>query len=350
METVSTTQLNQCSTLKPVHTKPIDFKEVLPPQELKVGALCFVSTPDQFLQACQQAAGIIVLEKISSQVDLNQPQINIWTTGHIQQAMTQVLPLFDRVNLYKNQPLNAVNGSFISPLAKIGQNVHIGPFCVIEDHAIIEDNCFLSSHVHIGHHAHVKSGTRLFPHVFVGAYCEIGKNCWISANTTIGSDGFGFFTDKQNNHHKIPQIGKVVIEDNVEVGSQCAFDRATLTETRIQSGTKFDNFCHVAHNCHLGENGLYTAGFIVAGSTIVGRNVTTAGGTHITGHVKICDNVLLTGRTGVINNIDKPGAYGGFPHTDHRTNIKIMSSLESLPKMRKQLSLVLKHLGLNAKE
>ena len=350
METVKSAQISNCKSVTPIKTLMTEFNNVTPPNSPKSKSLCFISTADQFLEALPFATGLIILEKIIPNLDLSLFKQDIWSTSNVHLAMSEVLHLFDQSNNYKCGPLNHINGSYISPSAKIGKNVKIAPLCVIEDNAIIEDNVELCSHVHIGHHAHIKSHTTIRPHVFIGAYCEIGRNCLISANTTIGSDGFGFYSDKQNTHHKIPQIGRVVIEDHVEVGSQCAFDRATLTETRIKSGSKFDNFCHIAHNCTIGENGLYTAGFIVAGSTQIGKNVVTAGGVHVTGHVKICDNVLLTGRAGVINNIEKPGAYGGFPHTDHRTNIKIMSSLESLPKIRKQIVSIMKHIGLDYKD
>ena len=138
-----------------------------------------------------------------------------------------------------------------------------------------------------------------------------------------------------------------MIEDHCELGAQCAIDRAALTETRIRKGSKFDNFIHIAHNCDIGENALITAGFIIAGSSKVGRNLTTAGGTHITGHVTVADNVILTGRTGVVSNIEKSGIYGGFPQTDHKESLRIMTSLASLPKIRKQVTQILKHLGLD---
>ncbi|MBC7754689.1 MAG: UDP-3-O-(3-hydroxymyristoyl)glucosamine N-acyltransferase, partial [Moraxellaceae bacterium] len=150
-------------------------------------------------------------------------------------------------------------------------------------------------------------------------------------------------------HHKIPQIGKVVIEDHCDLGSHCSVDRATLTETRIKAGSKLDNFCHIAHNCEIGENSMLAAGFMTAGSTIMGKNMMTGGGVHLNGHIKIADNVIFAGNTGVVSDVDAPGVYGGFPQVPQKENLRIMSSLAFLPKLRRQVSQIFKHLGLEEK-
>lgn len=322
---VSIDELNKIAAIKSYQVAEYSFKSVLPPQKANSDSLCFCGSPELAeIALANNCKGLIITDKVL--LEWAPPaDCAIWTTSQINMAMSQVLHLFDPKKHVK-QGIHPT--AFIAPTARIGQNVTIGAYATIEEHAVIEDNCQIAAHV------------------VIGAFCTIGKNCIIASHTTIGSDGFGFYTDKTNTHHKIPQIGKVIIEDNCEIGSHCAIDRATLTETRIGAGTKFDNFCHVAHNCQIGKNGLFAAGFMVAGSTQIGNNVTTAGGVHITGHITICDNVVLGGRAGITSSIDTPGFYSGFPHMPHKENLRIMMSLAQLPKIRKQLVQVVKKLGL----
>lgn len=344
---ISSQEISQvCKSLTLIKTADTMFANILPPNLATADTLVFVNSEALLTSAIKQnAAGIIVTEKLAPlAVEQTSTKTPVWSTPNVHLAMTEVLPLFDqRTTLNSGHHPTA----FISKTAQIGQNVTIEPYAVIGDnvvigdHSIIGAHCILETGATIGHH------TRLSGHVFIGYNCSIGHHCLIGPQNVIGSDGFGFFTDKTGTHHKIPQIGRVIIEDHCELGAQCAIDRAALTETRIRKGSKFDNFIHIAHNCDIGENALITAGFIIAGSSKVGRNLTTAGGTHITGHVTVADNVILTGRTGVVSNIEKSGIYGGFPQTDHKESLRIMTSLASLPKIRKQVTQILKHLGLD---
>ena len=244
--------------------------------------------------------------------------------------MSSILELFDNIKAHLTKGIHPT--ASIHPTAQVSKSAHIGAFAVIEAYALVGDDSII------------------YPHVYLGAYCEVGNRCLISSHVTIGSDGFGYFTAKTFKHHKIPQIGKVVIEDDCEFGSHCAIDRATLTETRIKKGSKFDNFCHIAHNVQFGENALVTAGFIVAGSTIIGKNLMTSGGVHILGHLKIADNVILSARAGVTQNIEHSGMYGGFPIETHKESIKTHVSIPQIKKIKKQVTKILKYLNLNEKE
>ncbi|MCK6598714.1 MAG: UDP-3-O-(3-hydroxymyristoyl)glucosamine N-acyltransferase, partial [Bdellovibrionaceae bacterium] len=182
--------------------------------------------------------------------------------------------------------------------------------------------------------------------IYLGSHCEIGSHCEVHPHTSIGSDGFGYYTDQNYHHHKIPQIGKVVIEDRVEIGSNCCFDRATITETRIKKGSKIDNLCHFAHNCSLGENSLIAAGFFVAGSTHLGHRFTTGGNSVVSTHLNICDGVTLAGRSTVTNDVVEAGQYGGYPLQKIKDALKTISSLTKLVEMRKQLSKIIATLNI----
>lgn len=346
MKTVSAKDLAQFKSLKIENNFTIDFSDIQPAEFATSNSLVLISTKKMLEIALSQGArGFIILEKIYADVaSLLEKETWIATTPNIHWAMSEILAIFDNNKILTLSNIHP--SAVISPSAHIGKNVSIAPYVVIEDHAHIDDGAVVGSHTVIEHHAKIGQFTQLSPHVTIGSHCTVGKNCRIGSQVVIGSDGFGFFTDKTFTHHKIAQIGNVVIEDNVELGAHCAVDRATLTQTRIKSGSKFDNHCHIAHNCTIGENAVIAAGFIVAGSTVIGKNFMSSGSVGVLGHLTIADNVILTVRAGVINSIDKPGVYGGFPAVDHKENLKTMAAISNLTKMRKQLNAVLKHLGL----
>lgn len=345
-EVSADTLTTSCPSLKLIQPLMCLFTDVAPPALATATSLVFANTDELLQQALKKnALGYIIPEKLLPQV---QHAIDkgkaLWTTNNVHLSMTEVLKLF---NSYTPLNTGIHPTAAIDPSAQIGKNVTIEAFVVIGKNVIVGDNCIIGAHSVLENNSSVGEYSKLSPHVFLGFNCHIGKNCVIGPQNVFGSDGFGFVTDKQGQHHKIPQIGQVIIEDNCEFGAQCAIDRATMTETRIRKGSKFDNFIHIAHNCDIGENALIAAGFIVAGSTKIGKQLTAAGGVGVLGHLSIADNVILTGRAGVTSSIDKPGMYGGYPHTDHKENLKVMMSLQSLPKLRKQVAKILKHLGLN---
>lgn len=335
-----------CPSLKLVQSQSSLFTEVAPPTSATASSLVFANT-DELLQTAlkQNALGYIIPEKLLSQVqNAIDKSKSVWTTTNVHVAMAEVLKNF---NGYKPVNTGIHPQAFVDPSARIGKNVTIEPFAVIGKNVVIGDNCIIGAQSILENNSSIGENTKLSAQVFIGFNCHIGKNCVIGPQNVFGSDGFGFVTDQQGNHQKIAQVGNVVVEDNCEFGAQNAIDRATMTETRIRKGSKFDNFIHIAHNCDIGENALITAGFIVAGSTKIGKQLVAAGSVGVLGHLNIADNVILTGRAGVVSSIDKPGVYGGFPQIEHKENLKIMMSQQSLPKIRKQVAKILKHLGLN---
>jgi UDP-3-O-[3-hydroxymyristoyl] glucosamine N-acyltransferase len=155
---------------------------------------------------------------------------------------------------------------------------------------------------------------------------------------------------KDGTHKKIPQIGRVVIGNHVELGANCAVDRAALTETRIGDGTKFDNFAHIAHNCVIGKDSVFAASFKIAGSSSVGNNCMAGGNVDIADHVSIGDKVMIAGRSGITKDITGPAAIGGYPQEPLRDSLKTIANLANLTGLRKDMARVLKHLGLNKEE
>jgi UDP-3-O-[3-hydroxymyristoyl] glucosamine N-acyltransferase len=261
-------------------------------------------------------------------------------------GMARLLRYFDQKRFRFTQWGERHVTAVIHPTAKIGADVFLGPYCVIGAGANIGDGCLIGSHAVVENDARIGARTILHPHVFVGFDCEVGQDCEIHPHSTVGSDGFGYSVEKDGRPRKISHLGNVKIGDNVEIGSNCAVDRATLTSTHIRSGTKLDNICHIAHNCDLGENGFYTAGFMMGGSTKIGRNFVTGGNSVVTAHVTLTDHVSLAGRSTVTSDITEPGRYGGYPLQPLHQAMKTVASLGQLNELRKSLKRVMKHLRL----
>lgn len=304
-------------------------------------SLVYVNEVAQLDEAHSHKAPILIVDaKIAHHVcSLVEPAAScFFSVRAIPMAMAVLLRYFDHKSERFNQWGERHATALVHPTATIGKEVMLGPYCVIGAGARIGDGCRIGSHVVIENKVVVGSGTTLHPHVFVGAECEIGRNCEIHPHTSIGSDGFGYAVGRDGRPIKIPHLGNVVIGDEVEIGSNCAIDRAKLSSTFIRSGAKLDNICHIAHNCDLGENGMYTAGFMMGGSTKIGRQFQTGGNSVVTGHVTIADNVMLQGRSNVTNDIRVAGAYGGYPLQPLREALKTAASLGQLNDLRKNLN------------
>ena len=214
----------------------------------------------------------------------------------------------------------------IGPGAMLGRNVHVGKRAIVMANAVIEEN------------AQIGDETVIHPNVVIGYNCEIGKRCIIKSGCVIGMEGFGFAQDKKRKSYRIPQLGKVVIEDDVVLGSNNTVDRATYDETRIRSGVKTDNLCHIAHNTEIDEDVILVAQTGIAGSCYIGKRVLISGQAAISDHVKVADDVVLVQRAGVISDIDKPGMYAGHPLQPVRQYFKNAALLTKLTDMKKQIN------------
>ena len=303
-------------------------------------SLVYVNEVAQLDEAHRHKAPILIVDaKIAHHVGtLIEPSSCIFSVRTIPMAMAVLLRYFDHKTERFSQWGDRHATALVHPTATIGMEVLLGPYCVIGAGSRIGDGCRIGSHVVIENKVSVGSGTTLHPHVFIGSECQIGSNCEIHPHTSIGSDGFGYAVGRDGKPIKIPHLGNVVIGDEVEIGSNCAIDRATLASTFIRSGAKLDNICHIAHNCDLGENGMYTAGFMMGGSTKIGRQFQTGGNSVVTGHVTIADNVMLQGRSNVTNDIPEAGAYGGYPLQPLREALKTAVSLGQLNDLRKNVN------------
>jgi len=317
-------------------------------EDARTDSLVFVGDPGMLEVALKGDPAILILHaKFAQHLELYAPnETCCFAVCNIPLGMALLLKHFDRKPKRFTQWGERHATAVVHPDAKLGARVYLGPYCVIGADANIGDDCMIGAHAVVENEARIGSGSTLHPHVFIGSGCEVGKNCEIHPHTTIGSDGFGYSVDSDGKPRKIAHLGNVKIGDDVEIGGNCAIDRATLASTYIRAGTKLDNLCHIAHNCDLGENGFYTAGFMMGGSTKIGRQFVTGGNSVVTAHVTVADNVTLQGRSSVTNDILEPGAYGGYPLQPLKEAMKTAVSLANLNEIRKNLQRVMKHLRL----
>lgn len=228
----------------------------------------------------------------------------------------------------------------VHPTASIGENVKMGegvaiqPYVVIEDNVEIGNNTVLYSGVFIGYHTKIGNNTIVYPHVSIRERVTIGDRVIIHSGTVIGSDGFGFATVK-GLHHKIPQIGTVIVEDDVEIGANVTIDRARFDKTLIKHGTKIDNLVQIAHNVVIGENSIVVAQTGISGSTIVGKNVTLAGQSGIIGHISIGDNAVVAAQAGVTKSVPDNSCVSGYPAKPHKKAKRINACVQKLPDLYK---------------
>lgn len=320
-----------------------------PPEKATANSLVFVSKQDQLNLALKANSPVIIAHKSLQALlseDKTMSATAIFITPQINMAMALTLTLLDAKTQLFQIGHRIHPSAIIHPLANISESAVINPLAVIGAHATIGANSVIGTHTVIEAHVKIGEHTILHPHVVIGAFCEIGNNCEIHPHTTIGSDGYGYASNSQFKHTKIPQVGIVKIHDHVEIGSSVAIDRAALTETVIHSGTKIDNLCHIAHNCSIGEDSFVTAGFFTAGSTHIGKRFVTGGNTAVADHVTIADGVILAGRSTVTGDIKVAGQFGGLPIQPVREYLKTLASLGQLNHIRKQVQKIMKHLHL----
>jgi UDP-3-O-[3-hydroxymyristoyl] glucosamine N-acyltransferase len=228
--------------------------------------------------------------------------------------------------------------AYLAENVVLGQNVSIGPYVVVESGCVIGDNCIIKSHVHIGHEVHIGASSIIHPHVTLYDRTKIGSRVYIHASTVIGSDGFGYTVD-EGQHLKVPHVGNVVIEDDVEIGANSVIDRATLGSTVIGAGTKIDNLVQIAHSVKLGKHNILCAFTGIAGSSSSGDNVIFAANVGVSDHVRIDDGVILGARAGVPpkKHLKQGNIYLGNPARPRDKAIEQELATTRIPLMRRNL-------------
>lgn len=244
-------------------------------------------------------------------------------------AISTLMAEYQKLTKNSNSGIDAMTS--IATNSQIGQNVYIGPFSYVAENAIVGDNSQIHPQVYIGSKVAIGRNTIIHSGVKIYQDCEIGDNCVIHAGVIIGADGFGFAPDANGIYQDVPQLGNVVIENNVSIGANTTIDRATLGSTRISQGVKIDNLVQIGHNVEIGENTVIASQTGVAGSTKIGKSCLIGGQVGFAGHLKIADGTQIGAQSGVGKNITEPrGAYSGRPLLPIKDHLKLLVNLRRL--------------------
>ena len=306
-------------------------------REAQPGEITFVANSryEEFV-AATRASAILAAPGLQATIPLIR-------TDNPYYAYFQVLNLFagDAAARY---PRGVHPQAFVHPGATLGVDVSIGPFCHVAAGASIGEGTTLVSGVFVGERARIGARCLIYPSVTIREECRLGERVILQPGVVIGSDGFGY-ARKGATHHKVPQIGIVVLEDDVEVGANSCVDRATTGETRIKRGTKIDNLVQVAHNVVIGEDGVIAAQVGISGSTEIGNHVVLGGQTGIAGHVTVGDRVMAGGRSGVTKSVPSDSMVSGYPAREHSLSRKLQAYTALLPELFKRVKDIERRLG-----
>jgi UDP-3-O-[3-hydroxymyristoyl] glucosamine N-acyltransferase len=302
-------------------------------EEGQPGSLSFLANPKYEKYIYETTSSIVLVNRTF------QPERKIDATLiRVDNAYEAFASLLDFYKQSATQMEGTSSLSSIHPTASIGDNVYVGEFTCICQNSSVGNGSKIYPQVYLGDNVKIGDNTIIYPGVKIYNDCVIGSNCIIHSGVVIGSDGFGFAPQDGSEYKKIPQIGNVVIEDNVELGSNITIDRATMGSTIIRKGVKLDNLIQIGHNVDLGENTVIAAQAGISGSTKIGRNCMIAGQAGLTGHLNIADEVKIAAQSGVSHDLKIKGEIvGGSPAVEIKRYRKAIIIYTQLPELREQV-------------
>jgi UDP-3-O-[3-hydroxymyristoyl] glucosamine N-acyltransferase len=302
-------------------------------EEGQEGALSFLANPKYEHFIYSTCSSIVLVNK--NFVPSEKIKATLIRVENAYEAFASLLRLVDQARPRKTG-IHAT--AIIEATAKIGCDVYIGPYAYIGENCSIGDNSSVYPHVYIGDNTKLGRNCTINPGVKIYHDCLIGDNCTIHAGTVIGSDGFGFAPQSENEYMKIPQIGNVILEDNVEIGSNVTIDRATMGSTIIHKGVKLDNLIMIGHNCEVGENTVMAAQTGIAGSTKIGKNCMFGGQVGIAGHIKIANGTKIGAQGGILGGIKEENTIIlGSPAIEYKQYFKSTVIFKNLPELKKKV-------------
>ncbi len=314
----------------------IEISGVAAIEEARDGEITFIANPKYLPNLSKTNASAVIVSKEVTQAD--KPLLCV---THPKLAFAKILTLFSHKPY---QPKGIDSNTWISPTAKLGKDLTLYPFVYIGDRCSIGDRVTLYPGVYVGEDSSIGEDSILYANVSVCSRTIIGKRVILHSGVVVGSDGFGYEKEGRKNV-KIPQIGRVEIEDDVEIGANTAIDRATFNKTVIRRGVKIDNLVQVAHNVVIGEDSIIVAQVGISGSTKIGSNVTLAGQVGVVPQVEIGDNVMVGAQSGVTHDLPANQGYLGSPALPHREFLRAITTFPKLPEMRKTLIEIEKRLN-----
>jgi len=291
-----------------------------PADRAQPGDLTFAENERFFARAEQSAATAILVDgpMTSQKTLIRVPSARL--------AFARVLPLFFPEPIH---PAGVHPSAVIASTARVDASAHIGPLCVVGEAAVIGPRTVVSAQVYVGPECVVGADCLLFPHVTLYARTVLGNRVRIHAGSVIGADGFGYVQDG-GVHRKVPQVGHVLIRDDVEIGANVTVDRGALGPTVIGQGTKIDNLVQIAHNVKIGADTVIVSLCAIAGSTTLGQGCVLGGQVAIDGHLTLGDRVMIAAKSGVTKDWPSGSVIGGYPAQDHRADLRLTAELRKL--------------------
>ncbi|MBQ9439929.1 MAG: UDP-3-O-(3-hydroxymyristoyl)glucosamine N-acyltransferase [Paludibacteraceae bacterium] len=302
-------------------------------EEAQDGALCFVMDSKYAHYLADTKASVVLINR-----DVEFSGSTSATLIRVDNARASMAQLLTMVEETINPRRRGVEQpSFVTEGVEVPDDSYIGAFAYIGKNVRIGKGVQIYPHCYIGDNVRIGDNTILYDGVKVYYNSQIGQSCVLHAGVVVGSDGFGFEPDANGVYHKVPQIGDVIIEDDVEIGANTTIDRAMMGHTIVHRNTKIDNLVQVAHNCVVGESTVLCAQVGLAGSTTVGKHCILTGQVGVAGHLEIADNVIIGAQGGVANSIKKQGIYQGSPVLDVLTFRKNSVIMKQLPELRQMV-------------
>ncbi|MEO6849627.1 MAG: UDP-3-O-(3-hydroxymyristoyl)glucosamine N-acyltransferase [Mucilaginibacter sp.] len=303
-------------------------------EEAAAGSLSFLANPkyEQYLYTTDASAVIV-----NNDLVLTGPVKA--TLIRVENAYTAFSVLLEKYNTIKLNKTGIEQPSFIHPTARVGENCYVGAFAYIGPGVKTGSNCKIYPHAYIADNVSLGDNVTLFPGVIVYFDCVIGNNVIIHSGAVIGSDGFGFAPAADGTYSKISQIGNVILEDDVEVGSNTTIDRATMGSTIIRKGVKLDNLVQIAHNVEIGSNTVVAAQTGISGSTKVGEQVIVGGQVGMVGHINVANGSKIQAKSGISKTITEENKkWAGAPATSYNDNMRSQIVYMRLPEMEKRIA------------
>ena len=300
-------------------------------EEGKPGTLTFLANLKYAHYLYKTKASIVL---INNDFVLEQPVGA--TLIRVENAYAALALLLNMVEQQKAKKSGVDSTAYSAPTATVGEQVYIGHFSYIGEGAQIGKGCRIYPNVYIGDHVTIGENCILYPHTTIYEQCVIGNNCILHAGCVIGADGFGFAPEGES-YKKIPQLGNVIIEDDVEIGANTTIDRAVMDSTIIRKGVKLDNLIQIAHNVEVGEHTVMAAQVGIAGSSKVGRHCMFGGQVGLAGHIHIADNVTLGAQAGVISDVKEECTLLGAPAFNAKGFMRSSAIFNRLPEMYRMI-------------
>ena len=303
-------------------------------EEGKPGTLSFLANPKYEKYIYDTQSSIVIVN-----VDFQAQKAISATLVRVENAYESFAALLRLYEQSKARKSGISKMASVSDSASMGKDLYVGDFTVISENASIGDKVQLYPQVYVGDHVKIGEGTILHPGVKIYEGCVIGAHCVIHAGAIIGADGFGFAPNQDNNYEKVPQVGKVIIEDHVEIGANTTVDRATMGATVLRKGVKLDNLVMIAHNVEVDENTVIAGQSGIAGSTKVGKNCMFGGQVGLIGHINIASGVKIAAQSGITKDIKQEGiVIQGSPAFEFGPYQRSYLLFSNLPKLREQIS------------